>query len=196
MPTTPRPHFLSRWVGLCRRFAWPIVIGALALGGWSVNYAISNMGINTDTADMIAKDLPWRQTFIGYKEDFPQFVDTLLLVIDADSPDAADEAALRLEDSIREQVDLIEWVRQPGGSAFFRQNALLFLSQDELDALASRLAQMQPFLGTLAREPTLPGLFFLLQKALERAGEIGGLELTPVLEALAGTVEAENADGE
>ena len=193
MPTTVLTYFLSWWVGHCRRFAWPIVISALALGGLSIQYTISNIGINTDTADMIAKDLPWRQTYIGYKKDFPQFVDTLLLVIDAGSPDAAEEVAARIADSIREQVDLVEWARQPGESAFFRQNALLFLNQDELEALASKLARMQPFLGTLTREPTLPGLFSLLRKALERNRAESSLELTPLLNALADAVEANDA---
>ncbi len=193
MPTTILTHFLSWWVAHCRRFAWPIVLGALALGGFSIHYTISNIGINTDTADMIAKDLPWRQTYIMYKRDFPQFVDTLLLVVDADSPDRAEEAATLLATSIRRQRGLVEWVKQPGDSLFFRQNALLFLNQDELEELAENLARMQPFLGTLTHEPTLPGLFSLLQKALERKQAETSLDLIPVLKNLADAVELENS---
>lgn len=193
MPNTTLTHFLSWWVGHCRRFAWPIFIGALALGGLSIQYTISNIGINTDTADMIARDLPWRQTYIGYKKDFPQFVDTLLLVVDADSPDRAEEAAARLSESIRRQRDLVEWVKQPGGSLFFRRNALLFLNDDELEQLTSNLARMQPFLGTLAREPTLPGLFLLLQSALERKEGGSSMELSPVLNHLADAAEGERS---
>ena len=70
--------------------------------------------------------------------------------------------------SLGQEGDLVEWVKQPGDGVFFRQNALLFLDQDELEQLATNLARMQPFLGTLIREPTLPGLFSLLHKALER----------------------------
>jgi hopanoid biosynthesis associated RND transporter like protein HpnN len=169
------------------------LIGALAVGGLSIRYTVSNIGINTDTADMIAKDLPWRQTYIAYKKDFPQFVDTLLLVVDAVSPERAEEAATLLADSIRRQRDLVEWVKQPADSPFFRQHALLFLNHDQLEQLTMNLARMQPFLGTIVHDPTLPGLFSLLQNALQRKVAESSLELTPVLENLADAVEEKNA---
>ncbi len=193
MPTAVLTDFLSWWVGHCRRFAWPIVIGAFLLGGLSVQYTIANIGINTDTADMIAKDLAWRQTFIAYKKDFPQFVDTLLLVVDADSPDRADEAAARLADAIRKQSDLVEWVDRPDDNPFIRRNALLFLDQSELERLAENLVRIQPFLGTLTDEPTLPGLFSLMRKGLSEQGRDSGFELTPVLKRVAEAAEAESA---
>ena len=191
MPTTALTNFLSWWVGHCRRYAWAIVIGALVLGALSLKYTAGNIGIDTDTADMIARDLPWRQTYIRYKKDFPQFVDTLLLVVDGDSPDRAEEAATQIAQSLRQQDDLFHWVNQPGDSPFFRRNALLFLSEDELEQLAQNLSRMQPFLGALASEPTLPGLSSLLEKALKADASQSGVELTPVLEALSEAVEAE-----
>ncbi|MDH3411251.1 MAG: MMPL family transporter [Gammaproteobacteria bacterium] len=193
MPTTVLTNFLSWWVERCRHFAWPIVIGALVLGGLSIQYTRTNIGVDTDTADMIAKDLPWRQTFIEYKKDFPQFVDTLLLVVDADTPDRAEEAAARLAGSIRRESDLIDWVKHPGNDAFFRQNGLLYLDDGELERLSENLTRIQPFLGTLIHEPTLPGLFSIVHKALSAQGAEGSLELTPVLNAVAATVEAENS---
>lgn len=193
MPTTVLTNFLSWWVARCRHFAWPIVIGAIVLGGLSVQYTRTNVGVDTDTADMIARDLPWRQTFIEYKKDFPQFVDTLLLVVDADTPERAEEAAAQLAGSIRRESDLIDWVKLPGNDAFFRQNGLLYLGDGELERLSESLTRIQPFLGTLIREPTLPGLFSILHKALSAQEAEGSLELTPVLSAVAETVEAENS---
>ncbi len=192
MPTTALTNFLSWWVGHCRRYAWPIVIGALVLGALSVKYTVGNIGIDTDTADMIARDLPWRQTYIRYKKDFPQFVDTLLLVVDGDSPDRAEEAATQLAQALLRQGDLFHWVKQPGDSPFFRRNGLLFLSEEELEQLAQSLSRMQPFLGALASEPTLPGLSSLLEKALKADASQSGIELTPVLVALAEAVQAVN----
>jgi hypothetical protein len=193
MPSPAIINGLSWWVRISRRFAWPIVVSAFLLAAASIQYTRENLGINTDTADMIARDLPWRQTYIAYKEDFPQFVNTLLIVIDGASPDAAEEAAARLGEAIRRETGLVEWVDSSGVDTFFRENGLLFLDVDELEALADRLARIQPFLGSLMETPTTPGFFELLERVTAGSGSGSSLEVAPVLAEVAEAAEASNA---
>lgn len=193
MPSPAIINGLSWWVGKCRRFAWPIVALSLLLGAISIQYTRQNLGIDTDTADMISRDLPWRQTYIAYKNDFPQFVETLLIVVDGDSADAADEAVARLGDAIRRETGLVEWARSPGEDGFFRRNGLLFLDVGDLESLADRLARMQPFLGSLLDAPTMPGLFELLGRAMDASVSGPSLDLAPVLEKVAEAARANNA---
>lgn len=193
MPSPAIINGLSWWVGKCRRFSWLIVVSGLVLGALSVQYTRQNLGINTDTADMIARDLPWRQTYIEYKKDFPQFIDTLLIVIDGDSADAADEAVKNLGEAIQRETGLVKWVANPGHDKFFQRNGLLYLTVDDLEALADRLAAIQPFLGTLADNPTMPGLFELVGRAMGEREPGGEPDLAPVLKRIANSAEAANA---
>ncbi|MBT8143713.1 MAG: hypothetical protein KJO55_03370, partial [Gammaproteobacteria bacterium] len=60
------------WVQFSTRFAALVLAGALLLVGAAGWYASGHLGIDTSTADMIAERLPWRQSFIEYREAFPQ----------------------------------------------------------------------------------------------------------------------------
>ena len=61
-------------------------LGLAALAAW---YAAGNLGVNTDTANMIAPTIPWRQHYNEYRDAFPLRDRNLLIVIDA--PTAARE---------------------------------------------------------------------------------------------------------
>ena len=83
-------------VDLCRRNALRVVLtgGLLAVfAGW---YAADHLGINTDTDEMFAASLPWRQRAELFKSYFPQFRDLLVAVIDAKEPEEAEATASAL----------------------------------------------------------------------------------------------------
>ena len=63
----------------------PLITVAVVIGLTiaSLYYASQNLGINTDTADMISPELPWRQDFIAYREGFPARDRNIVAVIDA-----------------------------------------------------------------------------------------------------------------
>ncbi|MGH8577796.1 MAG: MMPL family transporter, partial [Gammaproteobacteria bacterium] len=58
-----------------------------------------------------------------------------------------------------------ESVYQPGGGPFFAQHGLLYLDRDALWDLDERFAEAEPFLGTMAEDPSLRGLFTMLGRA-------------------------------
>ena len=57
-----------------------VTLALAALAAW---YAAGNLGVNTDTANMISPTIPWRQHYNEYREAFPLRDRNLLIVIDA-----------------------------------------------------------------------------------------------------------------
>ena len=62
----------------------------------SIDYTRNNLGMNTDTEDMLSPDLDWRKLDRELSEEFPQFSSNILVVIEAPSPDQAMDAADKL----------------------------------------------------------------------------------------------------
>ena len=68
-----------------RHGAWVLLIallGAIACG----IYVSRNLGMNTDTTDMLSEHLPFRVNMRHYTETFPQDIDTMLLVVEVPTP--------------------------------------------------------------------------------------------------------------
>ena len=123
--------------------------GVLAgvLAGW---YAAGNLGVNTDTANMIAATLPWRQHYNEYRDTFPSRDRNLLVVIDAPTPAAADDFARQMLRELRARPEIYGEPLLAGEGEFFARNGLLYLPTEELEALVDELAAAQPLIGQLA----------------------------------------------
>ena len=165
---------------VCGRPLW-VVATAIALAAWSLLFAASHLSIDSNREGMIDPRLDFRRDFASYQKAFPQFRDNLLLVIDAATPEGARTAALQVAARLRDQPDLFRHVRVPRAEPFLERNALLYLSADELEQLTDRLAAIQPFLGRLARDRSLRGLFSMLDSALEARESGTKVELDRVL---------------
>ncbi|MFQ5984283.1 MAG: MMPL family transporter [Alphaproteobacteria bacterium] len=158
---------LVSWVDAVGRAAWWVVIAAIGVTAVLVYYTAANLAVNTDTADMISRELPFRQRYEDYKRAFPQFVDTFLVVVEGDTPDRAEDAAVALSARLRRETSLFKSVNVPAGDPFFVRNGLLYLDSDDLADVADRLAEAEPLLATLAEDPSLRGLFDVLGLAVD-----------------------------
>ena len=154
-------------VDASRRFALPVIVltlvASVALGG----YVATHFRINTDINQLLSADLAWRQREMALEQAFPQKTDRLVVVIDGDTPDAAEDAAAALAQKMQALPQHFKNVIRPEAIPFFRKNGLLFLSADELNGLLDKLAQAQPMLGTIASDPSLRGLFGTLDLVLQ-----------------------------
>ncbi len=173
------------WNTCVRRYATWIVLAALVLAGAGLRYSSEHLGINTDTADMISPDLPWRQSNIREAKAFPQYQDTIVIVIDAPSEDEAEDTSLRIGRLLQQRPALFSEVFLGKDAPFFRREGLLFLDVDALLELSDKLTAMQPFLGRLAARPTLAGLFDTLALALDENDQDSALPLGPALGRIA-----------
>ena len=140
---------LTTWVRLILRHRKITIVFGLAAGAACLLYAGQNLRINTDTTDMISPDLPWRQDFIAYRERFEVRDRNILIVVDAEIPEHADDLAMAVADGLRQAPALYRSVFLAGGGEFFERYGLMYLSIAELEALADRLAAAQPLLGRL-----------------------------------------------
>ena len=111
---------MAWWVVFVSRHAWQTVVLSLLLTALLFNYTTHHIGINTDASKMISEKLSWRQTYLSYKEKFPQFFGEIAIVIDGETPELADSAARRLTARLKGETKLFKSVYQPGGSDFFR----------------------------------------------------------------------------
>jgi len=183
--------FIVRIVDTSRRLAWLIAGTALLITivlGW---FAAEHFKINTDVNQLLSADLPWRQREVELEKAFPQKVDVLLVVIDGENPDAAENAAAALAAKLGAMPDKFSYVERPDAIPFFRKNGLLFLSKEELSDTLNGLARAQPLLGTMAADPSLRGLFTAFDLELQglAQGAIDYTQLDKPFGAVASTIE-------
>jgi hopanoid biosynthesis associated RND transporter like protein HpnN len=177
---------VARVVRVSRRLL--VVAGAVvALCAW---YTTGHLGMHTDTTAMFSDALSWRQIYLDYQRAFPRSVDTIDVVIEAATPDLADLSARRLATALDRQRDLVEYAERPGGGEFFERNGLLYLDLTELRTLIEELTRAQPFLGSLAADPTLEGVGALLEKALAHEVDDAGIGLVEILDDLSAAAAA------
>lgn len=179
--------FLAAWVDGVRRAAVWVCAAGLALTVAAAWYFAANLAISTDTTDMLSAELDFRRDSRDLSAAFPQFSDNILVVIDGQTPDRADDAALALAERLRAEPKLFGDVYDPAGDPFFRRNGLLYMDPDDLADLADRLAEAQPFLGALWRDPSLRGLGRMLGLALDQMSADSELpiDLAGVLDRIA-----------
>ncbi len=171
-------------VDYCRRHGLLVVLGGLALAGFAGVYAAHNLGISTDTDEMFARSLPWRQRALAFKAEFPQFSDLLVAVINAKEPEQAEVTAAGLAAALAEDHVHFRAVSRPDSSPFLNREGLLFLDSKQLAALLEQTIDAQPFLGQLAKDPSARGLFAALT-LLGKGAQQGQVDLSPYQTALA-----------
>ena len=149
---------LVAWVAAVQR-RYRAVLAAAALSTLAVlAYIGFNLGFNTSHRARLGDDLPFWEEYNAFAEVFPIVDEAIFIVIDAETPTRAREAADALAERLAGDTDLFPRVYVPGGGEFFARHALLYLTVDELYDLADHLAAVQPMLAELAQDHTLPGL--------------------------------------
>lgn len=182
-------HLLVGVVDRCRRNALLVILTGTALALFAGWYAAGHLGITTDTDQMFAASLPWRQRAEMFKRDFPQFQDLLVAVIDGKEPEQAEDTAAALAEALETDHAHFLTVRRPDSSPFLKKEGLLFLETKQLESLIDRMIDAQPFLGELAKDPSARGLFGALS-LLGTGVEQGQVNLAPYQTALTGFHQA------
>jgi hopanoid biosynthesis associated RND transporter like protein HpnN len=190
---------LGGWLAVCtdacrRRPLLVIALSLLAAAGSLLATAL-HLHVRGDTEYLLSQELPFKQSERRYQEAFPLLYENLFVVIDAVTPERAGEAASALAERMQDRPHFFRGAFLPGGGDFFEQHAFLYLEREELEDLADRLAQVQPYLAELSRDGSLRGLASMLGRGTRavRDGEVAPANLEPIFEGLGEAVEAQLA---
>ena len=178
-------------VRLSTRHAWFVILAFLLVAILSAAYFASHFAITTNSNKLLSSSLTWREQEGALDRAFPWRIDQIIAVVDAATPEAAEEAANTLADDLSHHADVIRTVSRPDGGEFFARNGILFRSLDEVRRDADDLIGAQPFLGTLSADPTLRGVLRTLSQSIEglRLGKTKLEDLRPALTEIADTLE-------
>ncbi len=177
-------RLLTNYIKLVERLRFPIVMLFIVVSITAGFYTVNYLGMNTDTREMLSPELPWRQLDLNYEKHFPQFLDTILVVTEATTPDQASDAATLLNQKFLEQSELFNSIYYPRAVSTFRDDALLFLSTAELYELSDNLAKIQPFLTRLTDDMSIRGLFNMLSDAIHAIEDGEDFDIVPLLREL------------
>lgn len=181
---------------VARPLAWLAAVAGLALLLGVV--ASRDLGINTDSSDMIDPHEPFRVVGERVKRLFPLVKDQILIVLRGDNPDRLDAVADRLVTRLSGRQDVVEDIFAPTVDPFFTREALLLMKRDRLDELITRLGQGAPLLQDLVDKPDLATFFDNLARAGKaeehgvKLGIVAGL-YDEVARVVAGTVAGRSA---
>ncbi len=183
-----------RTIAFCSQNAWLVIAAGLLLAVGSSWYAAAHFKMTTNMADLISNDIPWRQREAALEKAFPHF-QTIDAVINAPTPELADEATAALRRRLSQQTATFPTVEDPAGGPFFAQNGLLFLDTKSLAERMSTLTQASRLIQVLAGDPSLRGVIQALQFGLlgVQGGRITLDAMTWPLTLAANTVEQVNA---
>lgn len=172
------------------RYAPWVLLIALLFTVASAVYTARNLGMNTDTTDMLSEHLPFRINSVKYDKAFPQDSGILLLVLSAPTPEQAYSTASRLAVSLKKDSKNFSDVYAPGTDDFFGRNGLLYEDIPQLNHIADHLAEAQPLIAQISRDPTLYSFIGLLTQAVDELNKGQYLELGPVFNGVSETMDA------
>jgi hopanoid biosynthesis associated RND transporter like protein HpnN len=180
----------ARWVVASYQYAAWVLLASLLIAVACAVYTSRNLGMNSDTTDMLSEHLPFRVNYKHYKKTFPQDEDTLVLVLDAPTPEQAHTSTKRLAEHLKQDSTHINDVYLPSGDVFFERNGLLYESVTELGSITDRLAAAQPLIARITGNPTLHTFVSVLTEAVEELRGGRSLALEPVLGGVSATLDA------
>lgn len=157
---------LHLWVLFIQRWAAAVAGVCAALAVVAVVIAALRLSVDTNPANMLDKNLPWRQAELAFEKAFPNSDAGLVLVLESAEPSRTAAAQAALAALLKPQIAVFSEVRAAELEPYFQQNGLLYLEPEALQDFADGVLRAQPFLGALAREPSLSGVAGLIEKAL------------------------------
>jgi uncharacterized protein len=187
-----KPSFIARVTGLCVTYAWLVAVMTIVCCVAMAHYVTAHFAMTTDTDALLSPKLPWRERQAAFNAAFPPAVRDIVVVIDGQTPELGETAAAGLAASLSVQPSLFRSVQRPDSGPFWDHNRLLFASTEELKTAIAQLLKAQPFLGSMASDPSLRGLANTLSLTLEgvKSGQSTPPELRTPISTLADALSA------
>ncbi|HUN74945.1 MAG TPA: MMPL family transporter [Steroidobacteraceae bacterium] len=183
---------IGHLVGVCAAHAPLVLVVAMLLcvaSGW---YVQGHFAMTTDTSQLLSPELPWRIRQEAFDHAFPQSGSDLVVVIDGATPELSEGAAARLAARLGAQTKLFRSVERPDAGSFWTHDALLFAPIADVRSVTAQLLKFQPFLGSMASDPSLRGFANTVSVSLQgvSSGQASAADLRAPLRNLAGALQA------
>ena len=175
---TATQSFLPPMVALCSRNRLKVLLIAALLAVGSLWATHTFLGVTTDTGGMFAATLEWKQRTDSLARLFPQNDDLIVAVVSARIPEEAEATAAALAERLRQDHTHFQQIRQPDTLPYLQKNAFLLIGTNDLTEILNRTIDAQPFLGQLAADPSLRGLFSalgLVVQGVEHGDAVSGV---------------------
>jgi hopanoid biosynthesis associated RND transporter like protein HpnN len=182
-------QLIARLDGRLLHYPKTLILAVLLLCGLSAYYTIEHLGIDADTTDILSKDLQFQKDRERFIRTFPQDDQAILVVVDARTPEQATRALDHLGAELGKERQ-IKSVYIPGAGDFFERHGLLYLDLDNLEDLAAKMAEAQPFIGTLSKDNSLKGLLNILEQAITADTQELPVDLNPLLDKVGAAIQA------
>ncbi len=154
-------------------------------------YVARHFAMTTDTSVLLSPELPWRVRHAEFNAVFPPDSSDIVVVVDGATPELSEAATARLAAGLSAQTALFHSVQRPDSGPFWAHNGLLFASTDDVKSTLAELLRSQPFLGSMASDPSLRGLANTLSLVTRGTdtGEATSEELRTAVGTLAGVLQ-------
>ena len=161
---------LKRWTRLTIKYARTVVSISVFLSLFIAFYTANNLGINTNTEDMISNKLEWRQNVIEFRNQFTEKNRSIVVLIKGKTSALADQATAYLDDLL-DHSDQIKSSYAATNDAPIAGQELLYLETEALEDLSDDLTAAQPLLGRLRENYSLPVFLDMLALLIEKQPE-------------------------
>ena len=154
------------WIRGVLKHSFVVLAVAICLTCVLAFFMVSHFKINTDLTEMISNELRFRKVAKTFHNAFSALHNTIVVVIEADTPEQARQARDLLALNLRSDSSIFKSVYIPGGGPFFHKNGLMYMSLEKLEDLTDRLSESQPFIALVSQDFSLPGLFSSIEKVV------------------------------
>ncbi|MGD0491328.1 MAG: MMPL family transporter [Steroidobacteraceae bacterium] len=153
-----KPSLIVRLVGACVAHA-RIVIALLIILCIGMGYYVTrHFAMSTDIDALLSHELPWRVRQAAFDAAFAQNNGDIVVVVDGQTPELSEAATATLAARLATQTRWFHSVVRPDSGPFWEHNGLLFASTQDVKKVIAQLVKVQPFLGSMASDPSLRGL--------------------------------------
>ena len=97
---------VERVVGFCARHAGLVVVLMLLAAMAAGIYSATHFALNSDPSSLISPQTTWHKRAAAYDAEFPQFDNTIAIVVDGATPELAERAASQLFSALAARKDL------------------------------------------------------------------------------------------
>lgn len=186
---------LSTWVGVV--VGRPLITVCVVLLAAVVAgvFAMDRLQLEGDVTELVDSDASFLRNYDTYKASFPQHRRLNVVVIDGEDARQARVAMEALRNGMAQKGTLFANAYAPGNDAFLQRHGLMFLDVDALRVLVDQLAEAQPALAILSRDPSLRGLASLFARVNEEGSDPAALlPLADVITQTAAAASNGNAE--